>query len=482
MEFFSYRFFAFLLFTIIVYYSTRPSIRWLILLISSLIFIYSYSLYFLVYTLLYAIINYLIVHLIFKYKGQKPSKYFYFSGIGINIGLLIFFKYSNFFIDNISQLCNFLGISSSSLPHLSLIVPLGISFFTFQAIGYLIDVNRNTLVPEKSPWKFILFIVYFPKYLSGPVERGKTLLPEINRECSFDEKSFNSGILQILWGFTKTHIISDRLALIVNEINHNLHSYSGSILFINFFIQLLYLYFNFSGYTDIVLGISKLFGIKLSINFNRPFLAVNVSEYWRRWHISLTSWCNDYIFRRIILKKIRWGKWASVYGVFITFLVIGIWHGANWTFVILGILQGIAINYEFFTKKYRIKYGGKLPHWLNTSLSRLITYVFMSISIVLFFSKNIQNAIYYFHSMFNFNKLTFHTLETNFHFSQGDLAITVITTLIILLSEYHDEYKKPFIEFILKKRIYFWASVYILLTALILFKMGHSISFVYEQF
>jgi D-alanyl-lipoteichoic acid acyltransferase DltB (MBOAT superfamily) len=398
----------------------------------------------------------------------------------MNIGLLIFYKYANFLLENLLILLGKTTENNGNL-FLSLIIPLGISFYTFQSIGYLIDVKRGTKPAETNPGKFILFILYFPKFISGPVERTGNLLPQINKELLWNESLFNEGLLQMLWGFFKTIVISDRLAIFVNNVNSNIYGSPGLILCINFFIQFLYLYLNFSGYTDIVLGISKLFGINLINNFNRPLFATNVSDYWRRWHISLTSWCNDYIFRRIILKRIKWKTGASVYGVFITFLIIGIWHGSSWNFVILGLLQGIAINYEFFTKKSRLEVGRKMPVWLNLSLSRLLTLIFICISHVFFFTKNSHDAFYYFSSLFKGSATSL--TAASFGYTLKDLIIVSLGILIVLFSEYRDETGRKSIKAaILNNKYLFWTVCAATIAVLVIIGVNKSSGFIYEQF
>jgi alginate O-acetyltransferase complex protein AlgI len=480
MDFSTTNFWAFFFISLFLYFIVNPGWKWCVLLISSLVFILSFSLHLLLYTICYAIFNYLIAIAISKSSEIKFKNLWYQAGIIVNIGMLVFFKYTNFLIDNFF---NLLGNTGNYIdkPFLNLLVPLGISFFTFQSIGYLIDVKRGTQSVETNPGKFILFIIYFPKFISGPVERSKTLLPQINKEPIMDKGLFNEGLLQMMWGFIKTIIIADRLALFVNGINNNLHEFSGSILIVNFFVQYLYLYFNFSGYTDIVLGISKLFGINLSINFQRPLFANSVSDFWRRWHISLTSWCNDYIFKRIILKRMSWKKWASVYGVFIAFLVLGIWHGANWTFIIIGLLQGIAINYEFFTRKSRLKYGNKLPVWLNLFFSWIFTLLFVCFFHVIFFSKDIHDSIYYFSHMFTNNNTGF--LNRDFGLSRMDLIIILIGFILVFYSEYRDEKRMRSVkEMILKRKILLWVVLIGIISVLLTFGIESGSGSLYKQF
>jgi D-alanyl-lipoteichoic acid acyltransferase DltB (MBOAT superfamily) len=285
----------------------------------------------------------------------------------------------------------------------------------------------------------------------------------------------------MLWGFFKTIVISDRLAIIVNSVNGNLEGTPGTLLLINFFVQFFYLYFNFSGYTDIVLGISKVFQVDLLNNFNRPLFATSVSDYWRRWHISLTTWCNDYIFKRIILKRIKWGQWASVYAVIITFLIIGIWHGANWNFIILGLLQGLAINYEFFTRKQRSSLGQKIPLWLNLTLSRLFTLIFICVSHVFFFTKDIQEALFYLSNMFQFSNPNL--LSTNPGLSLKDMVIVSSAFLLVIISEFRDERGMKSIKTtIIHNKIYFFLVVAVAVAVLLLAGIFKGSGFIYEQF
>jgi alginate O-acetyltransferase complex protein AlgI len=480
MEFSTIQFLSYLLLSIFFYFLINHKWKWIVLLIVSFIFIYSYSLHFLIYTVAYAIFNYLIAIAISKSPNGKSGRIIYLIGIFVNIGMLVFYKYTNFLLENLFNLIRITGIEVK-IPVFEILVPLGISFYTFQSIGYLIDIKRGTKPVEKHIGKFVLFITYFPKFISGPVERSSTLLPELNKDYSFDKKIFNDGLMQLLWGFFKTTIVANRLEIIVNGVYNDLFNISGSVLLINYFIEFIFLYFNFSGYTDIVLGISKLFGIKLSINFERPLFATNVANYWRRWHISLTSWCNDYIFRRVILRRMKWKKWASVYGVFLTFIVIGVWHGADWNFVLLGLMQGIAINYEFFTKKIRLKYGNGIPLWLNLFVSRLLTFIFICFSIVFFFSKDMKEVSYYFSNIFKGGDLKIFISDLGI--TLIDLVLVTIGIIIVLLSEYRDEKGKSSIKaMILNNKFIFWIVILGTILILMTFGLVSETGSLYKQF
>ena len=480
MEFSSIQFIAFFSITIILYYAVKENFRWLILLAASAVFIFSFSFQLLLFALAFTALNYFAGIGIYKSKSEKIKTLIYLAGFWINVGLLVFYKYINFILDNIFTLLG-RNVALDNGLIINIVVPVGISFFTFQTIGYLIDVKRGTKAAELNPGKFALFILYFPKFISGPVERTGNLLPQVNKQPVWNENGFYNGLLRTLWGFFKTIVISDRLAVFVNGVNSDIYASSSHSLLINFVLQFLYLYFNFSGYTDIVLGISKMFGIDLINNFNRPLFANNVTEYWKRWHISLTSWCNDYIFKRIILKRMKWREWASVYAVFVTFLIIGIWHGASWNFVVLGLLQGIAINYEYFTKKTRLAAGKKLPKWLNVTLSRIITILFICVSHVFFFTRNLHDALHYFTSMFrsSVNKAP----VSLYGLTVTDILIVLAGIIIVITSEYRDEKgKKPVRDFLLNNKYLFWSAAVVTIVLLIILSINKNSGFIYEQF
>ncbi|MFN8239999.1 MAG: MBOAT family O-acyltransferase [Bacteroidales bacterium] len=242
---------------------------------------------------------------------------------------------------------------------------------------------------------------------------------------------------QILTGVFKKLVIAERLALIVNSVYGNIAEHSGYSLLPVMFIQALYIYSDFSGYTDIALGIARMFGINLTNNFSRPFFSTNVTNFWRKWHISLSTWCNDYIFKTIIFRKRKWGIKAAVYGVFITFFIIGLWHGPTWTYVILGILQGLAINYEFFSKKKRLEIGSKIPVFWNNLLSRFITFSFFGFSLIFFFSPSIKEASYFVTHLFYFPEIV--GFENTLGLAFKDIIIVLLGIVLLFSVEIAEE-------------------------------------------
>ena len=343
-----------------------------------------------------------------------------------------FFKYINFFFENINYLTGFIS-TSLALPYLDLIIPVGISYYTFQALGYLIRINRRA---EKAEYNFVYFanyMIFFPKFLAGPVERSNLFLPQARAGVVFNADQVSDGLRLFLWGMFKKVVIGDNLGAPVNLLYNNIENYSGVMLMLVFVLQALHLYADFSGYTDMALGIAKTFGLKLTPNFNRPFFARNVGEFWRRWHISLSSWCNDFIFSPFIVKYRKAGNRAAIAGIFISFFVIGIWHGANWTFVVVGLLQGVAISYEFITKRKRLEIASKMNPLLVLYGSRLITFLFFCLTLVFFNAHHISDSWYFLTHMFQ--DVQFQLRGNRLIFDSSGFLIAMFAFLIVIVTE-----------------------------------------------
>ena len=390
MDFISLKFVALVIASVIIFYLLNQKLRIGYLAILSCGFISTFSYNLLFYVLIYSLINYFIG---LKIQNSNHKILLYRTGILINISQLVFLKYASFAIDPFFRLFE----SKIFVSHLSeIIIPIGISYFTLQGIGYLINIKMGWEKPEKKFLHFLLYITYFPKFLSGPVERSNHFLPQLSLKQEFNEKQVSDGLRIALIGFFKKVAIANQLAPYIISAYADIHTAEPYSLLILFLIVPLYLYFDFSGYTDIAIGFSKLFGFDLLPNFNRPFLAENVSTFWKRFHMSLSLWFNDYIFRQTSFKRRKWGVWASVYAVFLTFILFGIWHGAGWNFMVLGLLQALAINYEFFTKKWRTRLYAKAPDFVRIWFGRIITYLFYCGSLVFFFSQDLKSAFIYF--------------------------------------------------------------------------------------
>jgi alginate O-acetyltransferase complex protein AlgI len=480
MAFPSLIFLVFFCITFLSYYYIPQKYRWIQLLLASAFFIGYASIGFLAYSIGFALFNFYIGKAIAQQITPKAKKNYYRIGLWINILQICFFKYTNFIIENINAAFSF-HEHTCKIPYIDIIVPLGISFYTFQTIGYLINIYKGIEKPEKHVGIFVLSVLFFAKFVSGPVERTKTFLPQFHLEVTFNYTRIIQGLQQALWGLFKKVVVADGFAKLITNTYNDTSSYSGSILWFVIVLQVVYLYCDFSGYTDIALGISKTLGFNLTPNFDRPFFATNVSTFWRRWHMSLSNWCNDYIFKQTMFNRRKWGNWAAVYAAFLTFFVVGIWHGARWTFVILGLLQATAISYEFFFKRQRLQWGQKIPLWINNFSSRILTYIFFCFSIVFFFAPDFHSAKTLYSHLFipgNFSA-DLHKLGV----AKDELFISLLFLLSILWIDWYHERGKHLSPWFYSQRKWIRYTIYYLIVmAIILSSFSKANNFVYQQF
>ena len=457
-------YFLFILVTFLVFNSISQKYKPLALLIASIVLIGAISLQFATYAIIFASVNYLFGIILFNRPLNSESRTWLFRlFILIDIIPILFFKY--------------IPILS---PLSSIIIPFGISYYTFQALGYLIRIDRGVEKPETNFINYALFLLFFPKFISGPIERSNHFLPQLKNIPFFKKELFQQGLRLFLWGLFKKVVIADNLFQPLKIVYDNVYDYNGLQLWLIMLVQTAYIYNDFSGYTDMALGTAKIFGIDLIDNFNRPFLAKNISDYWRRWHISLSSWCNDFIYNPFIIKYRKWGIKAATVGVIITFLIVGIWHGANATYIILGLLQSIAIIYENFTKRWRFKLFEQVNNILVNTISRVLVYLFMSVSMIFFFAHSIADAVYFIYHLFS----NVHSNNSTFYFIKFKPEFILALFLFIgsLFLEYFIEKGLKINELFFKQNIILRYSFYLIALLLIYISIDKSESFYYARF
>jgi len=428
MEVISLIFACFSIITIFVYYLVDPKWRVLLLTVLSLGFILTYNFYLAVYVIIFALINFLLGR---KLHTTQHKARIFRVGIGFNLLQLLVLKYSGFIIDPVLDLMN-ASVRISQIS--SILVPIGISYLTLQGIGYLVNIKMGWEKPEEKFFNFLLYITYFPKFLAGPIERSNHFLPMIRSMQCFSQSRVTEGLRIALFGFFKKIVIANQLAPIVNNVYANIDFANGPSILLLILVQPLYLYFDFSGYTDIAIGFSKALGIDLLPNFNRPFFSENMTAFWKRFHMSLSSWFNDYVFKQTSFNLRSWGILASIYALLITWTQFGIWHGAGWNFMLLGFLQALAIIYEFFSKKWRIRTFSKMPSQVKLWMSRILTYLFYGTSLVFFFSPDIGTTLTLFENLFSQNNIVSVTRIIPLR----ELAIPLLFVSIILGMEFLD--------------------------------------------
>jgi alginate O-acetyltransferase complex protein AlgI len=470
----------FLLLVIVTYFLVSDEYKIYVLFFSSLLFIAWLSIGVVFFSLLFTIVNYYWGIILEKYDNKLAlkNKIFWFAILS-DICILALFKYFDVYFKEINSLFFNSGIYAQS-PYFKIMIPLGISYYTFQSLGYLIRIDRRSEKAEHNFAAFATYLLFFPKFLAGPVERSNHFFPQLNDPVKFDKNNVARGVRLFVWGLFKKIVIADNLQGAVSAVYGNVHQFTGTSLLIVLIVQTIYIYCDFSGYTNMALGVAKMFGINLINNFNRPFLAKNICEFWRRWHISLSSWCNDFIYNPFIVKFRRFGNNAVITGIFVTFFVVGIWHGAKWTFVILGLLQGMAIVYEFYTKRKRLKIASKFKKSTVNTVSRIIVFLFMSVSMVFFFSNSIDDAWYFLTHLFN--GIQFNSNEIAFINNKPEFLFALFCFMLLFIVEIYNEKGKNLLTVYLKQPEWIQWLGYVALTVLIYaFYSGFS-TFYYMRF
>lgn len=373
-----------------------------------------------------SLIDFFISHQLEREQKKWKRKRLLYLSLFVNLGLLGFFKYFNFFIDSFATAFSFFG-QNIEPTRLNIILPVGISFYTFQTLSYSIDVYRKKLKPSKDIIAFFAFVSFFPQLVAGPIERASNLLPQFTKRRTFDRAAASDGLRQILWGFFKKVVIADNCALLVNEIFSNYADYSSGTLIIGAVFFAFQIYGDFSGYSDIAIGIARLFGFNLMQNFAFPYFSRDIAEFWRRWHISLSTWFRDYLY--IPLGGSRGGTKMKIRNTFAIFLVSGFWHGANWTFIFWGAINALYFLPLLLAKKNRnnldvIAKDAWLPN-LKELGQIIITFSITVLAWVFFRAESIQHAFGYLWHLFNnfFN----HILE------KIDVPVYIYISLGILL-------------------------------------------------
>ena len=365
-----------------------------------------------------------------KGKSDKSRKFWFWLSIIVNLGFLGIFKYYNFFAASFAELLNSVGVQTSPIL-LNVILPVGISFYTFHGLSYVIDIYYKRIKAEYNFIDYSLFVSYFPLLVAGPIERATHLLPEIKVKREFDLEKAKKGICQIIWGLVKKVIIADTCAIYANAIFDHYESMNSFSLIIGAIYFAFQIYGDFSGYSDIALGVSKLFGLDLLRNFNYPYFSRDIAEFWRRWHISLSSWFRDYLY--IPLGGSKGGLWMKIRNTFIIFIVSGFWHGANWTYVVWGFINAIYFLPLLLSNSNRdnmdeiqLKFNFDS---VKVIMSILYTFLLTCIAWIFFRAKTITDAVLYIKRIFSNRDFSFQFLE-NERYSYELVALIGLFVLV----------------------------------------------------
>ena len=396
-----------------------------------------------------------------------------------NLGLLFFFKYFNFFGGAINGIFDRFNIFYD-IPAYNFLLPVGISFYTFQTLSYTIDIYKRKQEPEYHFGRFALFVSFFPQLVAGPIERSVNLLPQFRKEIDFDYERVKNGVMLMGWGFFKKIVIADRLAEYVNIVYNNPADFEGIPNIIATFFFTFQIYCDFSGYSDIAIGAAMIMGYRLMTNFRRPYFSMNIREFWSRWHISLSTWFRDYVY--IPLGGNRVVKWRWYYNLFITFLVSGLWHGANWTFVIWGAIHGFYLIFAIWTEKYREGFNRwiglqKYPA-LYKFVQVFVTFVLVYVSWIFFRANNVSEALFILKNHFLFGG----DQVVNLFKIRADFAISFIAIGVLILIDFMEERFELFIRLNKLPRVQKWAMVAVFVCVLFVFAVWNETDFLYFQF
>lgn len=406
---------------------------------------------------------------------KRGRKFWFWLSVIINLGFLGIFKYYNFFITSFSDALTLLGLHAHYTT-LQVILPVGISFYTFHGLSYVIDIYNDRIKPERNFINYSVFVCFFPLLVAGPIERATHLLPQLTRKREFDYEKSADGMRQILWGLFKKIVIADNCATYVNDVFGNFQSQSGSTLLLAAILFAFQIYGDFSGYSDIAIGTARLFGIELLRNFAFPYFSRDIAEFWRRWHISLTTWFRDYLY--IPLGGSRAGKWQTIRNTFIIFLVSGFWHGANWTFIAWGGLHAALFMPLLLLQRNRKNTNqvaeGRLFPTTKELIQMLSTFFVVDLAWVFFRAKTIKEALGFLKRVFSHSLLSFPN-------ESGNHGLYIMIG-ILLAVEWFQRNKKHGLQInFISLGIVRW-TLYLLIILLIFCFGGKSETFIYFQF
>lgn len=491
MLFNSIQFVVFFVFVTPLYFALPFRYRWMLLLFASCIFYMAFIPAYILILVFTIAIDY-IAGIVIENSAGARRKQFLIISILSNVGILFVFKYFNFFNANLSRLAT-LFHWHYPIHALSIILPIGLSFHTFQAMSYTIEVYKGKQKAERRFGIYALYVMFYPQLVAGPIERPQNLIPQFYKEYSFDYQRVTDGLKLIVWGLFKKIVVADRLARVVNTVYNNPEHYRGVPLIIATVFFAYQIYCDFSGYSDVAVGAAQVMGFKIMNNFHRPYFSKSISEFWRRWHISLSTWFRDYVYIPMGGNRVPRMRWY--FNLFITFLISGLWHGANWTFVAWGALHGSYLIVSNLTQGLRARFIQGIHLEKVPVLYELVqvstTFCLVCFAWIFFRANTVSDAFYIASHLFVgvkpvfVNMLNIHAMRVilaSFHLTLYDFLLSV--SLIGFIEFVHMVQRKGSVRIMLsQKPVWFRWVVYILLV-LAIFNMGitDEIPFIYFQF
>ena len=464
-----------------VYFILPHKVRWAWLLAASCYFYMFFKAVYILILFFTIIIDYFAGILLENEKNPQRKRWWLIMSLIANIGVLAVFKYYNFLNTNISGLCTLLGIHNH-IPYLSILLPIGLSFHTFQAMSYTIEVYRGHQKAERHFGIYALYVMFFPQLVAGPIERPQNMLHQFYEKHQFEYWRAVQGLRLIMWGMFKKIVIADRLSPFVDTVYDNPHNYHGFQVILATIFFTFQIFCDFSGYSDIALGTAEVMGFKLMVNFNRPYFSKSISEFWKRWHISLSTWFRDYLYFPLGGKRVS--KNRSHLNQMIVFMISGLWHGANWTFVVWGALHGTYLVIGNITKTTRDRLSRSIGLTSTGALNKLIevgaTFVLVAFAWIFFRAANITDAAT--------------VIKNGLHVSRTQLGLYMLGTdtynfklcfvFLLLMEMVHLLLRKGDLNYVLNKQPVFvrWLSYAVVLLLIINFGVFGDHRFIYFQF
>ncbi|MBD3321955.1 MAG: MBOAT family protein [Chitinivibrionales bacterium] len=478
MLFYSFQFLIFFVIILGAYFTAPRRFRHLVLLAASYYFYFTWGLSYVTLLFPITLITFIIANAVAAAQDHSRKKLLLTAGIILNVGVLIFFKYFNFFNGELRNLFDSFGIIYP-VPQLKFLLPVGLSFFIFKTISYGIDVYRGTIPAERRFTRFALYVSFFPQLLTGPIERAGNFLPQLDNKHTPDPGRFRDGAALFIWGLFKKMVIADNLATVVNWVYLAPQEYPGLALIVATYCYSFQIFCDFSGYSDMAIGAGRILGFSTMRNFNRPYAAISVSDFWRRWHISLSTWFRDYLYIPLGGSRVSLVKWLR--NVMIVFVISGLWHGAGWTFILWGALHGIYLAGERLLAKpaSALTAAINLDRYpgIRKALRTGLTFHLITFAWIFFRASSITDALFIVSHLFDGLSLTALNL-----FRQSDLTLAVVLIGFLLIAQFVRRKKSGIVWLMQYPRWIRWAAYTAMIIAIINLRPEFESGFIYLQF
>ncbi|HEX8327591.1 MAG TPA: MBOAT family O-acyltransferase [Hymenobacter sp.] len=473
-----------------LYFGLAPRWRGPLLLLASYYFYMSWRAEYALLLLATTLLDYYSGYRMSQLPTKRERKPYLYLSLASNLGTLFVFKYFNFFRDAVGQLAEALHLPTGAGPVMGLLLPVGVSFYTFQSVGYIIDVYQGRLEGERNFGRFALFVAFFPQLVAGPIERGGHMLPQFRRTHAFDYARVVSGLRLMAWGLFKKVVVADRLALLVNPVfNNPRQHHEGPILLLATLAFTFQIYGDFSGYTDMARGAARVLGFDFNLNFRQPYLSASVPEFWRRWHISLSSWFRDYVY--IPLGGSRVAPARAYANLLAVFLISGLWHGANWTFLVWGGLHGVYLVLSTWARPLRERLAQATGLARRPALRRAVgvavTFGLVAYAWIFFRANTLADALYISQhlasgwSSLSTRRVGALLLDFSQHY-RPELAVAFFSVFIMLMVEYLGRNRSPQAWVAAQPFVVRWAGYAGLVLLILYLGIFNSTSFIYFQF